>query len=260
MLKRWKVSACCLVTGTLIASNVFCAPFTFNSDSLEFPDGSSIKTAPRDGKSVLNGSGAPAIIGNVGDFYIDTTNFKLYGPYNGTWGTGFSLTGPQGPTGSQGPIGPTGPKGETGASAQITLASMCTAITAGGAPLPSFCPNYTTTYSLSDLKGTWKSHKLQSINDSNGNLSNMAWFRSTITINQSGSATITSTANSNGDPLNTSTGTFYISSDGTVTASSPAAQNLSGNMSMDKNTIVITSNSCSTNTCRAITVLVKVAP
>ncbi len=246
MLKRWKVVTCCLVIGTLITSSAISGSFTFNTDSLEFPDGSSVKTAPKDGKSILNGSGAPTIIGNVGDFYIDTTNKKLYGPYNGIWGAGISLTGTQ------------GPKGDTGAPGQVTLDTMCAAIVAGGAQPPSFCPNYTVTYSLKDLKGTWKSHNLQSINDINGNFYNMAWYRSTITINESGLATITGTGNSNNEPHTTSTVTFAISSDGTV--SIPSSQNLLGNMSMDKNIIIATSNSCSSNLCRAITVLVKVSP
>ena len=89
------------------------------------------------GKTVLNGTVAPiSTIGNVGDFYIETTNKRLYGPKTATgWPTTFTAligpTGPQGPigltgpvgakgatgaTGPQGPIGATGPKGATGAT------------------------------------------------------------------------------------------------------------------------------------------------
>lgn len=93
-------------------------PFVIKNDKLEFPDGSSFATAPRDGRSVLSGSGTPGMLtGNIGDFYLDTSNYGMYGPYNGTWGTGVSLIGPQGPqgpkgdTGDQGAIGPQGPVG-----------------------------------------------------------------------------------------------------------------------------------------------------
>lgn len=54
-----------------------------------------------DGKTVLNGSGAPASgTGNNGDFYVDTTAKAIYGPKtSGTWGSPTSLVGPQGPSG-----------------------------------------------------------------------------------------------------------------------------------------------------------------
>ncbi|NBX38747.1 MAG: collagen-like protein [Flavobacteriia bacterium] len=77
------------------------------------------------GNSVLNGNIAPTpAIGVDGDFYINTSNDSLYGPKtNGTWNTGVSLVGPQGPAGPQGatgpagvagPQGPAGPQGATG--------------------------------------------------------------------------------------------------------------------------------------------------
>jgi hypothetical protein len=48
-----------------------------------------------DGKTVLNGAGAPgAGLGVNGDFYIDTTGHLLYGPKTaGAWGAGVSLVG-----------------------------------------------------------------------------------------------------------------------------------------------------------------------
>ncbi|MDB4349046.1 hypothetical protein OAA64_01845 [bacterium] len=55
-----------------------------------------------DGKTVLNGSGAPGSgLGSNGDFYIDTTNEDIYGPKTGgnTWGSATSLIGSTGPTG-----------------------------------------------------------------------------------------------------------------------------------------------------------------
>ncbi len=102
--------------------------FMISNDALYFPDGSFITKAPKDGKSVLNGSGSPVVnnvVANPGDFYIDTANNLLYGPYTGSWGTGVALVGPQGPKGdtgatgaqgAQGPQGAQGVKGDTGAS------------------------------------------------------------------------------------------------------------------------------------------------
>jgi hypothetical protein len=51
-----------------------------------------------DGKSVLNGITDPtSSTGNNGDFYINTTNNKIFGPKaNGAWPAGVSLIGPQG--------------------------------------------------------------------------------------------------------------------------------------------------------------------
>lgn len=55
--------------------------------------------AGADGKTVLNDSGAPGSgVGEVGDFYIDTTANEIYGPKTGGgWGGGTSLVGPAGP-------------------------------------------------------------------------------------------------------------------------------------------------------------------
>ncbi len=77
------------------------------------------------GNTVLNGGGAPvATLGKAGDFYIDTTNKRLYGPKTTVWPTTYvSMIGPQGPRGPQGltgamglqgPVGLTGAKGDTG--------------------------------------------------------------------------------------------------------------------------------------------------
>jgi hypothetical protein len=48
------------------------------------------------GTSILSGAGAPSnSLGNNGDFYIDTSTTKLYGPKaGGTWPAGVSLVGP----------------------------------------------------------------------------------------------------------------------------------------------------------------------
>jgi hypothetical protein len=62
------------------------------------------------GNKIYSGSGAPATtIGVAGDYYLDKTNYMLYGPKTASsWGTPLSLQGPAGP---QGPVGPQGPEG-----------------------------------------------------------------------------------------------------------------------------------------------------
>lgn len=54
--------------------------------------------AGADGKTILNGSGAPgAGLGVNGDFYLDTAANAIYGPKTGgAWGSGTSLIGPAG--------------------------------------------------------------------------------------------------------------------------------------------------------------------
>lgn len=74
------------------------------------------------GFSLLNGSNTPSNLttGVNGDFYINTTNYTLFGPKTaGDWGSGISLIGGiglTGATGDTGPAGPTGPAGATGAA------------------------------------------------------------------------------------------------------------------------------------------------
>ena len=69
--------------------------------------------------SVLNGTVDPILAdGIVGDFYINTTDWTIFGPKtSSSWGTGTPLVGPAGPTGPTGPAGAgtTGPTGPTGA-------------------------------------------------------------------------------------------------------------------------------------------------
>jgi hypothetical protein len=84
--------------------------------------------AGTNGRTLLNGTGAPAVaLGVDGDFYLDTAASVLYGPKGavtaGVWpATGASLvgsagaTGPQGLTGSAGATGATGPQGLTGSA------------------------------------------------------------------------------------------------------------------------------------------------
>ena len=66
-------------------------------------------TPGADGKTVLNGSGAPSSgLGTNGDFYIDTTADAIYGPKTaGAWGSPTSLVGPTGAAGPGLPVGGT---------------------------------------------------------------------------------------------------------------------------------------------------------
>ena len=68
------------------------------------------------GNVVLNGAGAPSGgTGANGDFYINTSNYDIYGPKtSGSWGSATSLVGPTGATGSTGSQGATGATGAAG--------------------------------------------------------------------------------------------------------------------------------------------------
>jgi hypothetical protein len=69
------------------------------------------------GFTVLNGTTTPSNLstGVNGDFYINTTNYTLFGPKKtGNWGIGVSLIGGIGLTGNTGPAGSTGTAGPTG--------------------------------------------------------------------------------------------------------------------------------------------------
>ena len=240
-----------LIAVIVTTSNVHAAngAFQIYNGAVSLPDGSVLTTAPKDGKSLLNGIGAPSVVANIGDFYIDTTNNRLYGPYVGSWGTGVSLVGSQGLQGAKGDTGTTGSTG------QVTLATMCSAITAGGAQLPSYCPGYAPTYSLGDLKGTWKWQSLGTLFDTSGKFYDSVWTRMTMTITASGGATGISYYDSEKYSGTIPSTTFSITPDGTVTFAANAA--FSGNMSMDKNLIIFTYDPSGTG--RAIGALVKIA-
>jgi hypothetical protein len=70
------------------------------------------------GSTILSGSGAPSNgTGSNGDFYINSTNYDIYGPKTaGAWGSATSLIGPTGATGSQGATGAQGATGSQGAT------------------------------------------------------------------------------------------------------------------------------------------------
>ncbi len=102
--------------GAFTDGNTVTMSFTRTGDKgdqgIQGPQGNvgSTGAAGADGKTVLNGSGAPSGgTGVDGDFYINTAANEIYGPKaSGAWGSATSLVGPQGiqgNTGSQGPMG-----------------------------------------------------------------------------------------------------------------------------------------------------------
>ena len=94
------------------------------------------------GASLLAGTGAPAsALGSLGDVYLDTSAYRLYGPKTGVgWGSGVSLagapggTGPAGATGPQGPAGPQGIPGRQGATGAQGPAGPATLTALQGSP------------------------------------------------------------------------------------------------------------------------------
>jgi hypothetical protein len=69
------------------------------------------------GSTVLSGNTAPgSTVGNVGDFYLDLSTSKFYGPKkaDATWGEGFSMLGANGLTGPAGQNGAPGAPGANG--------------------------------------------------------------------------------------------------------------------------------------------------
>jgi len=94
-----------------------------------------------DGSQFYGGSGAPSAgFGNSRDFYLDTTNGRLYGPKaDGSWGSPLQLqSGAQGPSGVTGATGPsgqsfTGPTG-TGGDTGPTGAYGSSVVSVGGTP------------------------------------------------------------------------------------------------------------------------------
>lgn len=134
------ISCILLASPVLAASDAARVSGDLKVDGIHFSaDGSVLTKAPKDGKSILNGSGAPSVAGNIGDFYIDTTNNRLYGPYAGSWGAGVSLVGPQGSQGNQGPPGPVGPQGPVSNLSQELYDSVCAISNTGLIARPSFC-------------------------------------------------------------------------------------------------------------------------
>jgi hypothetical protein len=100
-------------------------------------------TGPRgaDGSQFYGGAGAPSDgFGNSRDFWLDTTNGRLYGPKaDGLWGSPMQLqSGSQGPPGSTGATGPsgqsyTGPTGSGGVTGPTGVAGS-TIVPVAGSP------------------------------------------------------------------------------------------------------------------------------
>lgn len=91
-------------------------------------DGITINASTGGGSTntILNGSGAPSAgTGANGDFYIDTTNNKIYGPKSsGAWGIGTSIVGTNGTNGTNGSVWYTGsgvPSGGLGVNIDFYL-------------------------------------------------------------------------------------------------------------------------------------------
>lgn len=82
------------------------------------------------GSTILSGSGAPSNgTGSNGDFYINSTNYDIYGPKTaGAWGSATSLIGPTGATGSAGATGAAGTTGATGATDSGASGSSTTSV------------------------------------------------------------------------------------------------------------------------------------
>jgi hypothetical protein len=87
------------------------------------PAGSSSSTQLN---TILSGASVPSnSSGADGDFYIETSTNKIYGPKaGGSWPTGVSLVGPTGATGTAGSAGATGPQGATGATGPTGSGSL----------------------------------------------------------------------------------------------------------------------------------------
>jgi hypothetical protein len=95
--------------------------------------------AGANGNTVLYGTGAPsAAVGNNGDFYIDTSANKIYGPKaSGAWPSGTSLVGP---TGAPGPAGTV--QGITASYTNSATAGVGTASMSGTATNPVVNVNF----------------------------------------------------------------------------------------------------------------------
>jgi hypothetical protein len=77
------------------------------------------------GKTIMSGTGTPTLaVGTAGDFYIDMTAKKMYGPKTTSgWGVPTTLVGPTGATGA---MGATGATGAAGTPAQVIYSPWIT--------------------------------------------------------------------------------------------------------------------------------------
>ena len=102
------------------------------------------------GTTLRSGAGAPSNgTGSDGEFYIDTTNNRLYGPKAaGAWPAGYtSLIGPTGPTGA---TGSTGATGATGPANTLTVGTVAAGDTGDPAEvtITGTAPNQTISFVL----------------------------------------------------------------------------------------------------------------
>jgi len=158
-------------------------------------------TSGVDGKTVLNGSSNPTSSTGVnGDFYINTSANTLFGPKaNGTWPSGISLVGPQGPSGAQGATGPAGAAGPAGANgAQGASGLLTSGSAAGNTPYwngSSWVVNSSNIFNNGSNVGIGTSSPTEKL-EVTGN------FRVSGTI-RTGTVTLPNTAGTNGQVLTT---------------------------------------------------------
>jgi len=158
-------------------------------------------TSGVDGKTVLNGSSNPTSSTGVnGDFYINTSANTFFGPKaNGTWPSGISLVGPQGPSGAQGATGPAGAAGPAGANgAQGASGLLTSGSAAGNTPYwngSSWVVNSSNIFNNGSNVGIGTSSPTEKL-EVTGN------FRVSGTI-RTGTVTLPNTAGTNGQVLTT---------------------------------------------------------
>lgn len=102
-----------VVTGLAVSGTTLVATYSDGTTG----NLTAVGTQGTDGKTVRNGTGAPASsVGTDGDFYIDTAATRLYGPKaSGAWPSTFvSLIGPAGSNGAAGATGAAGTSGVDG--------------------------------------------------------------------------------------------------------------------------------------------------
>jgi hypothetical protein len=86
--------------------------------------------------TLRSGSSLPLpTLGANGDFYINTANWRVYGPKTTlNWGSGASMIGATGPQGVPGPQGLTGPQGPQGLQGPVGPPSGTAVLNGGGPP------------------------------------------------------------------------------------------------------------------------------
>jgi len=96
----------------------------------------------------------------------------------------------------------------------------------------------TVPYNTADLQGTWQLHELVAKNPSSSSTNQAAWIHGTITLDGTGSGTMTNLISNGQSQSDVSGLTLSISTTGVLTIS---GSDMHGFMSADKSTIIITS-------------------